>query len=273
MRFNAIAAAELLLSGIASATFNRGNGMLVGPYDDDDDTIALGVNGTNGWGTFAQLIDHSNPHLGTFPQRFWYGTQYWKGPGSPIVFVNPGEQAADNFNKTYTTPQRLGGLMAQEMGGAVVILEHRYWGLSSPFENLTTENLQYLTLDNSIKDNSYFARNFDAPWDDSGKSAPKHAPWIFSGGSYPGALAGWIAALDPGTFWAYHGTSGVVEAIGDFWQYFQPVIEATPKNCTKDLTAVIDYVDHILLNGTPKKKQELKDKFLLGDLEDADFAS
>jgi hypothetical protein len=273
MRLNAIAAAELLLSGIVSATFNRGNGMLVGPYDDDDDTKALGVNGTNGWGTFDQLIDHSNPHLGTFPQRFWYGTGFWKGPGSPVIFINPGEQSGTNFNTTYTTPIRLGGLMAKEMGGAVVILEHRYWGESSPYENLTSENLQYLTLDNSIKDNTYFARNFDAPWDDSGKSSPEHAPWIFSGGSYPGALAGWIAALDPGTFWAYHGTSGVVEAIGDFWQYFQPVMEATPKNCSKDLTTVIEYVDNILLHGKPEQKQKLKDKFLLGDLEDADFAS
>ena len=266
----------LLLSSLTSATFFRGHGLQLGPLDEDGATFALatrGTNGTSGWSTFDQLLDHSNPSLGTFRQRYWYGTQYWKGPGSPIIFVNPGEQSGEGFNKSYTTTQRLPGLFAEQVGGAVVIMEHRYWGESSPFENLTTENLQYLTLENSIKDNIYFAKNVDPPFDPSGNSAPDKAPWVFSGGSYPGALAGWLAALEPGTFWAYHGTSGVVQAIGDFWQYFQPVMEATPQNCTKDLSNVVDYIDHVLLKGSHKQKQKLKDKFMLGDLEDADFAS
>jgi hypothetical protein len=266
------AAVQLLLAGTACAGFQRkAFGMEVGPIDEFS-ILATGKNGTAGWGTFEQLLDHSNPSLGTFAQRYWYGTQYWKGPGSPVIFVNPGEQAGDNFNVSYTTAQRLTGLMAQEMGAAVVIMEHRYWGGSSPFESLTVENLQYLTLENSIKDNTYFANNFAAPFDPSGNSTAKNAPWIYTGGSYPGALAGWIAAKDPGTFWAYYGTSGVVEAIGDFWQYFVPVEEATPKNCSSDLHTVIDYVDHTLMNGTQAQKAALKNKFMLGNLQDADFA-
>lgn len=269
--------APLLLAAGASAAFFKTStgGMRIGIVEPihNLDTLLNGTNGTNGWGTFDQLIDHSNPSLGTFEQRYWYGSQYWNGSGSPIIMVNPGEQAADGFNKTYTTLLRLPGLMAKELGGAVVILEHRYWGGSSPYDNLTVENLQYLTLENSIKDNTYFARNFDAPFDKTGKSSPKHAPWIFTGGSYPGALAGWIAVKDPGTFWAYYGTSGVVEAIGDFWQYFVPVKEAAPKNCTADLNTVIEYVDHTLQHGSPKEKAQLKDKFKLGNLQDADFGS
>jgi len=245
--------------------------MRVGPLDDDTDLIEKA--GFNGWGTFDQLIDHSNPRKGTFKQRFWYGTEYWKGPGSPIYLVNPGEQSGTNFNKTYTTLMRLPGLMANKTGGAVVILEHRYWGESSPYDTLTSANLKYLTLDNSIKDNTYFANNFDAPFDKSGKSSPKYSPWVFTGGSYPGALAGWIAVLDPGTFWAYYGTSGVVQAIGDFWQYFTPIIEATPKNCSADLQAVIGYVDKTLQHGSPKEKTKLKAKFGLDSLQDADFGS
>ncbi|KAI1386599.1 peptidase S28 [Hypoxylon trugodes] len=266
------AAAQLLLATSASAKYMRNTaGMQVGPVDED--TILDFGNGTVGWGTFDQLIDHSNPDLGTFEQRYWYGAQYWKGPGSPIIFVNPGEQAADGFNVSYTTAQRLTGLFAQKLGGAVVIMEHRYWGESSPYDELTVENLQYLTLENSIKDNTYFANNFDAPFDKTGKSSAKDAPWIYTGGSYPGALAGWIATKDPGTFWAYYGTSGVVEAISDFWQYFVPVQEATPKNCSADLSKVIDYVDNVLTNGTPREAARLKARFKLDGLEDADFAT
>jgi hypothetical protein len=34
--------------------------------------------------TFQQLIDHSNPSLGTFSQFFYYSNEFWKGPGSPV---------------------------------------------------------------------------------------------------------------------------------------------------------------------------------------------
>ena len=35
-------------------------------------------------GFFKQLLDHENPGLGTFYQRYFYDTQYWNGPGSPV---------------------------------------------------------------------------------------------------------------------------------------------------------------------------------------------
>ena len=40
---------------------------------------------TMGNATFEQLIDHDNPSLGTFSQFYYYSTEFWKGPGSPVV--------------------------------------------------------------------------------------------------------------------------------------------------------------------------------------------
>lgn len=40
--------------------------------------------GGNGAEIFEQLIDHSNPSLGTFSQQYWWNSTYWKGPGSPV---------------------------------------------------------------------------------------------------------------------------------------------------------------------------------------------
>jgi hypothetical protein len=37
--------------------------------------------------TFEQLIDHENPSLGTFSQFYYYSTEFYKGPGSPVVSV------------------------------------------------------------------------------------------------------------------------------------------------------------------------------------------
>ena len=35
--------------------------------------------------TFEQLIDHGNTSLGTFSQFYYYSTEFWKGPGSPVI--------------------------------------------------------------------------------------------------------------------------------------------------------------------------------------------
>ncbi|KAK3349774.1 serine-type peptidase-like protein [Lasiosphaeria hispida] len=251
---------------------HRRPGIEIGPIDAGTEKLSKRSLNFNGWGTFDQLIDHADPDLGTFPQRYWYGTEFWKGPGSPIILMTPGEVPATNLNKTYTTTDRLPGLFASETGGAVIILEHRYWGQSSPFASLTSEKLQYLTTENARKDLTYFANNFKPPFDESGMSSPVQAPWILSGGSYAGALAAWTASLDPGTFWAYHVTSGVVQAVGDYWQYFSAAQKAMPQNCSADVQKVIGHVDQVLYKGRGEDKLRLKEKFMLSGLSDADFA-
>lgn len=221
-------------------------------------------------GTFQQLIDHQNPGLGTFSQRYWYNAEYYAGPGSPIVLNAPGEDAADDF---YATNDTLSGMFAQTNGGAVIVIEHRYWGESSPYENLTTTNLQYLNLDNAIQDLIYFAHNVELPFDVNGTTKPTAAPWVLTGCSYSGALTAWTHTLAPGTFWAYHCSSAVVEAISDFWQYNEPIKMAMPQNCTSDMQKAVKHIDGILSNGTAEAKHALKKKFGLESLtHDDDFA-
>jgi hypothetical protein len=46
---------------------------------------AIAASGDDGGNaTFEQLIDHSNPSLGTFSQQYWWNSTFWKGPGSPV---------------------------------------------------------------------------------------------------------------------------------------------------------------------------------------------
>jgi hypothetical protein len=134
------------------------------------------------------------------------------------VIFTPGEAAAAPYGG-YLTNATITGLYAQEVKGAVVMVEHRFWGESSPYDVLTTENLQQLTLKNAIADFVNVAKNIDLPFDTDHSSNAPNAPWLFSGGSYSGALAAWTESTSPGTFWAYHASSAPVEAISDYVRY------------------------------------------------------
>jgi hypothetical protein len=76
--------------------------------------------------TFEQLIDHSDPSLGTFEQRYWYNAEYWSGPGSPVFLLNPGEEDA-SLAIGYLANDSLPGLYAQQFNGAVIMLERTYF--------------------------------------------------------------------------------------------------------------------------------------------------
>lgn len=110
-----------------------------------------------------------------------------------MVLFTPGEAAAADYTG-YLTNVTITGLYAQEIKGAVILLERnipilaksgyrannvsstdRYWGESSPYDDLTTENLQYLTLKNAIMDLTYFAKNVELPFDTNSSSNAQNA--------------------------------------------------------------------------------------------------
>jgi hypothetical protein len=141
-------------------------------------------------------------------------------------------------------------------------------------------------LKQAIADFVYFAKTVDLPFDTDHQTNADKAPWVFSGGSYSGALSAWTESTSPGTFWAYHASSAPVEAIDDYvsvrkmcyhnptniiqWQYFAPVQEGMPQNCSKDISLVIDYMDKILEGDNETAIYELKESFGLASVEHND---
>ncbi|KAH8599959.1 serine carboxypeptidase S28-domain-containing protein [Bisporella sp. PMI_857] len=228
-------------------------------------------------GLFDQYIDHANHSVGTFPQRYWVNTEFWNGSGSPVILFNPGEVPALGPNGDFTfylKNQALTGQYAEAVGGAVIVIEHRYWGESSPYTILSAENLKYLTISQSVQDMINFAQNVVLPFDPSGNSNADKAPWVFVGGSYSGSLAAWIETTAPGTFWAYHASSAPMQAIQNFWQYFWPIQQGMPQVCRVILETLVDYVDNVLTTGTSADKSSLKNMFGMGIVgHDTDFAS
>lgn len=71
--------------------------------------------------TFSQYLDHSDPSLGTFEQRYWWNGQNYK-PGGPVFIFNPGESSADEMIG-YLSNGTVPGYYAQEFNGAAIVIE------------------------------------------------------------------------------------------------------------------------------------------------------
>lgn len=218
---------------------------------------------------FDQLIDHTNPALGTFKQRYFFSDTYWNGQGAPIIVTTPGEQSADGFD-TDLTGSSMQNAMMQILGAAGIVLEHRYWGQSSPYPELTTANLQFLTVDQAIEDYKYFAETVQLPWNAT-TSNPDSVPWINLGCSYSGLLTAYTQEKYPTLFAAAWASSAPVQAQGDFWQYFEPIEEGMPANCSADAALVIAQIDTVFTSGTQEEILALKTSFGLEALGDDDF--
>ncbi|KAG8987344.1 hypothetical protein FRB90_003394 [Tulasnella sp. 427] len=221
---------------------------------------------------FDQLIDHNNPSLGTFKQRYFFSDEFWTRQGAPIVIMNPGEQSADGFEYELTSQASLQRAIMMSLGAAGVVIEHRYWGQSSPYSTLSTANLKYLNVDQAIEDTRYFVDNVKLPWTKTATTShPDKVPWVNLGCSYPGVLSAYTQKKYPNKFAAAWASSAPVQAQGDFWQYFEPIEEGMPKNCSKDVAAAIKEIDQTLLHGSDTAKYNLKQRFGLEKLHDDDF--
>ena len=88
----------------------------------------------------------------------------------------------------YLTNATINGLIAQAHSGATIVLEHRFYGLSNPLPDLSSQSLKLHTIQQAIDDLEYFAKNVKLPQPDGSSVAPGKAPWVLIGGSYSGAL-------------------------------------------------------------------------------------
>jgi len=86
----------------------------------------------------------------------------------------------------YLGNETINGLIAQQQNGSVVLLEHRFYGQSNPYPELTGKNLAVHNLQQAIDDLEYFAKTVKLPQPNGENLGPDKAPWILTGGSYAG---------------------------------------------------------------------------------------
>ncbi len=141
--------------------------------------------------------------------------------------------------------------------------------------DLSIDSLRFLSTDQSVADMAYFAKNvvFDG-LERLDLTAPS-TPYIAYGGSYAGAFVAFLRKLYPDVYWGAISSSGVTEAIYDYWQYYEAARLFLPQDCVETTQKLINVVDNILLDQNQQgHAQEIKDLFGLGNItRNDDFAS
>ena len=179
-----------------------------------------------------------------FNLRYWFDASHYVS-GGPVIILAGGETSGED-----RLPYLQDGILAQlaqASNGVGVVLEHRYYGNSFPTPDLSTENLRFLTTDQALADTAYFAQNIVFPGLESHNLIAANTPYIVYGGSYAGAFVAFLRTLYPGIFWGSISSSGVTEAVWDYWQYYEPVRQFGPPDCIRATQVVIDVVDNVLI--------------------------
>jgi len=197
--------------------------------------------------SFKQLIDHNNPGLGQFSQRYFIDETYGKSADSPVFLYICGEAACSE--------NALSGAIrayAQKHKAKLVALEHRYYGKSMPMSSLTTDDLRYLSSEAALDDLAYFQRRLSNEKNWTGK-------WVSFGGSYAGALSAWYRLKFPYLVAGALSSSGPVKANDNFIEYDAHVTSVLPSACTDKVRAAVAQVEAAL--DKPDQMKKIKSQF------------
>ncbi|CAI4230388.1 unnamed protein product [Auanema sp. JU1783] len=192
-------------------------------------------------GTIDNYIDHLNKSMGTFKQRYWSNSQWYK-PGGPVFFMLGGESAENGYwvsdgDLEWTQ-------MAKTHGAQVYLVEHRYYGESRPTPDMSTSNLLYLSSAQALEDFAYFITLMKTQ-----NPNFQNVSWVTFGGSYSGNLAAWMRIKHPEHVTHAVGSSGPVLAELDFVEYMEVVrssISQTSQSCADSITAGMSQVAQLL---------------------------
>jgi hypothetical protein len=207
-----------------------------------------------------------------YNNRYWFDASHY-APGGPVIVLQSGETAADA--RLPFLQKGIIAQLAQATNGIGVIFEHRYYGESMPTADLSTSNLRFLTTDQALADMAYFAQHVVFKgFEHKNLTAPNVAYFAY-GGSYAGAFVAFLRKLYPDVYWGAISSSGVTEAIYDYWEYYEPIRQYGPPACVSATQKIVNVVDNILIGKNDSNlTKELKTTFGLPNVTyDDDFAN
>ncbi|XP_015582304.2 probable serine protease EDA2 isoform X2 [Ricinus communis] len=212
---------------------------------------------------FNQILDHYSPYdHRRFQQRYYEYLDYFRAPGGPIFLKICGESSCNGIANDYIS------VLAKKFGAAVVSLEHRYYGKSTPFKSSETKNLRYLSSKQALFDLAVFCQHYQEALNLKLNRTNVENPWIVFGISYSGALSAWYRLKFPHLTCGSVASSAVVLAVYNFTEFDQQIGESAGAECKAALQETTQLVDERLASN----RKAVKTLFNAAELEiDGDF--
>lgn len=159
-------------------------------------------------------VDHFNP-LDTrrFDARYFVNSDHWI-PGGPIfIYLSGSAGDHDEFLTSGAVFE-----LAEDTNSHLFSLEHRFYGESRPTENMSVENLQLLTIEQTLADLAEFIGFVKANY-----YGARDARVVLWGRGYAGSLAVWARQKYPNHVNAVWASSAPINAIVDNPEFMRNV--------------------------------------------------
>jgi len=188
---------------------------------------------------FDQNLDHSSTTSKTFKQRYYHIDKFAKSVDAPVLVEICGEW------ECLVNEGNLNFDLAKKIGAHLIILEHRYFGKSTPFKLLTKENLSYLTFENVLSDIANFQTSLVEQKGLTGN-------WIYTGVSYAGTVAAYFQLEYPHLAAGAVASSAPMKGKLIFDEIDSHAYNTLTPSCRAAVLAANKDIEKYFLNGTQK---------------------
>jgi hypothetical protein len=160
---------------------------------------------------FNLPLDHfSSIERRNFDLRYLVNENVYRENGPIFIFVGGSEEITEEFIVSGNIFE-----VAQSQGGVLIALEHRFFGQSRPTADSSFENLQWLSVHQTVADIGRFANFIRGRYLD--------APVITFGRSYGGSLAVWARQKYPNSIDGAFASSAPLHAVVEQQDFFSNV--------------------------------------------------
>jgi len=146
--------------------------------------------------------------------------------------------------------------LAKQNKGLLLYTEHRFYGKSRPTNSMSTENLRFLTVDQTLADLAHF---INAIRNDLQLNATGGV--ILTGSGYGGTLATWFRQKYPHLVDGVWASSAPVQAVHDFYQFKEAVGTSITfvggQHCYDHIESTFKALEELNANGEHNRIRDL----------------
>ncbi|KAF8383755.1 hypothetical protein PRIPAC_72897 [Pristionchus pacificus] len=201
---------------------------------------------------FTQKVTHfDDTNKDTYPQRYRHNNHYNKNNNIVFLLIE-GESEASERWAGYEGYQWL--QMAKDHGADAFQLEHRCFGKSRPYEDLSNTTLEYCLVEEALEDIASFIQGMND------KYQYKNPKWVTFGGSYPGFLSATFRSIHPELTVGAVASSAPITLTFDTWEYAWSMEETfrTIKDCAEAIQDSFTHAQQMTLDVQQRKTLNAK---------------